>query len=132
MSRTVLLMLLLALSFLLAVGHHFAYEFFWYWRFWWFDILMHLGGGAFVALAANLAGTRRITTLVILALAVGLVWEGFEFLIGVTYYPSMVTDTALDLLDDVLGAVAIYAIIEWWNSQSLLPVAPDASPDQIS
>lgn len=118
------------MSFLLAVGHHFAYEYFWYWRYWWFDIVMHFGGGAFVALAAYLAGMRRPTTIVGLALVVGVVWEVFEYMIGYTYYPSLIADTALDLLDDVLGGVAIYAIIEWWNSRLPSRVAPGASPDQ--
>jgi len=38
---------------LVAVGvtNYFAYQFFWYWRFWWFDIVMHTLGGFIVGSA---------------------------------------------------------------------------------
>lgn len=46
--RTTYAIFLIVLAVLIGVLNFYAYEFFWYWRYWWFDILMHTLGGIWV------------------------------------------------------------------------------------
>ena len=80
------------------------------WTFWWYDIVFHSIGGAWVALllytlfvfygyephfARTLAGV----------ICIGILWELFEFAIGAPREANYALDTSLDLLMDVVGGV---------------------------
>ncbi|HVW71842.1 MAG TPA: hypothetical protein VHB93_01670 [Candidatus Paceibacterota bacterium] len=104
----------LASAAVLAALHIWAIMHFIYWKYRWFDTPMHMLGGATIGLIAiGLLGNRwqpwRYLALIALA-AFG--WELFEYVFGITgvtatYY---VWDTAHDVLNDVIGAVAVYFV----------------------
>lgn len=126
MTRVHALSLLLGLGLVLAVTHNLAYQYSWYWHYWWLDLLMHLGGGAFIAGVTLLSGAvQRPLKVVAVVLTVGVAWEVFELVTKITYSRSYALDTSLDLLMDVCGALLLCAIMHWWHkvSQSTLPVA---------
>lgn len=96
----------------LYLGIHLRYVF----TISWWDIVLHMLGGAWVALASvwffGLFGIRRsIIQCVLIALSVGLAWELFEYIFGIggSNFMSYRLDTAKDLLDDMIGgAIAGY------------------------
>jgi hypothetical protein len=93
-----------------------------YWSMPWYDIPMHFFGGVWVALAVlwvsemPFAGwvKARLSIPSILAsvVAVGIAWEVYELAFGITgfHVPGFVFDTALDLVMDVLGGVAVVTL----------------------
>ena len=103
-------------------------------RVWWYDIPMHLAGGAAVALGMHLAlaslERRKLTPrlppclrllfLVAAAALVGVAWELYEFLmdlyvhLGPVVQPS-VADTMKDFANDLIGAVAAGAAAEHFS-----------------
>jgi hypothetical protein len=112
------------LAFLIAVLHFIATEFYIYWHYWWFDILMHFLGGLLISLIflwiAYLSGyvgrtQRKKSHTFILALGssliIGLGWELFEYMTGLTFVLSFEDyrlDTLLDLCMDIAGGLAGY------------------------
>ncbi len=96
-----------------------------YWRFWWLDLLAHFCGGVFIALLllwfSFFSGYTRCSLpsrnalflcMVGGALAVGVGWEVFERLLGLSWSPEGYwTDTLLDLFMDAIGALAAYLFI---------------------
>lgn len=56
------------------------------------------------------SGQRLWWTLIGIGVLLGVVWEGFEWLIGIIGSPK---DTAIDLAMDMLGALAAAALIAW-------------------
>lgn len=126
MTRVHALSLLLGLGLVLAVTHNLSYQYSWYWHYWWLDLLMHLGGGAFIAGVTLLSGAvQQPLRVVAVVLSVGVAWEVFEFVTKITYSRSYALDTSLDLLMDVGGALLLYAIMSGWHrlSRSPLPAA---------
>jgi hypothetical protein len=96
-----------------------AEYFYWYWTYKWFDIPMHFLSGLWVGLAALYLSfhttylseqVRRVAPFLLAigaGLLVGLVWEGYEYLVWVytdTLPPNHRPDSLLDLVMDVLGA----------------------------
>lgn len=94
-----------------------ALEHFFYWTYWWYDIVMHFLGGAFVGsatawalvrfgVARGMTTTQRAYAALAAILVVGIGWEVFEyvngFFIGET---NIFFDTTLDLIMDVIGAL---------------------------
>jgi hypothetical protein len=101
-----------------------------YWTITWYDIPMHFFGGVWVALAAlwvpemPLADRLRKgmfclfpSTGSILAsvIAVGIAWEVYEVVFGIAdvRMAGYAFDTALDLVMDTLGGLAVAMI--WWR-----------------
>lgn len=111
----------------------------WYWRTWWYDVPMHLAGGAWSALlffyifeerwktlSAIYRGEnkRRLKILITFALAlsfvalIGVLWEFFEFLFDTfvaTKYSwrnsqQGLMDTMGDLFNDLLGGLALSVV----------------------
>ncbi len=83
-----------------------------YWRWWWFDIPMHVLGGVWGALCAAWLLARRgepvsLLWCLIFTLVAGVAWEFFEYSEGIAFpqYLSYGADTAKDLSMDLLGAV---------------------------
>lgn len=97
---------------LLAVIHVIAIELYLYWHFFWFDIFMHLFGGAVVALGLHTLADLRIIkrvylktgTVLFLVFLIALLWELFEFSAGVPIESDFILDTTSDLLIGLCGA----------------------------
>ncbi len=100
----------------------------WYTRIWWIDVLLHILGGAWVALAffyvqRHFAPHLResVPPLIHLVLAVGVVmlvgvmWEWLEFAFDYFFFPEKfgfraqlgLPDTMGDLLSDFIGGLAL-------------------------
>ena len=83
---------------------------------WWIDIPQHFLGGLWVGLACLwlFAVARRpipgLLTLFLMVFAIGIAWEIYEYVFGISYGPMYVYDTAKDLLMDCVGALCAYAI----------------------
>lgn len=114
----------LALSALLAAAHIYGVEHFLYWKYRWFDTPMHmLGGAAIGTFAIALIGPvwRPWTYLGVIAV-VAFGWELFEALAGISVLPGVdyTWDTAHDILNDVIGATAVYAVARFtaWKTVS--------------
>lgn len=101
----------LLLSLVIAVLQRYALANFLYWYYPWFDVPMHLLGGVVIAtvLVAFLHSCRPLL-FVILAAAIFTGWEVFEFALGFPRELNYVFDTSLDLLNDAIGAVLVYAL----------------------
>jgi len=105
---------------IIATLHALATYFSWYWSIWWFDILMHFLGGAWIGLVSiwffffsnrvehTLKNKKNIIlTAVISVSLIGLLWEVFEFSLSkliVFNELNSIIDTATDLFVDILGA----------------------------
>lgn len=127
MPRPYLLALLLAVSLAMAIVHNLAFMYFWYWRFWWLDLLMHTSGGFFIAGAIYLSEIPIKTYAVIgIAFLVSVLWEVFELVAGVSYSSTYTLDTGLDLICGVFGTLVMCAMMLRWHKKSalLLPVEP--------
>ena len=121
-ERKEVLFVSFALIILIGVLNIWALNNFWYWVYWWFDILMHFLGGLWVGVMAiwvyylsGLLGKPLITKKNVLILSfvsvlvVGIGWEVFEIFIKETINePGFIIDTLGDLLFDLLGAFVAY------------------------
>lgn len=106
----------------LAVVHIAATEFFFYWRYLWFDIPVHFLGGVCVALGISVLPFFRVhwferfrkpLPYILLTLAVGVIWEVFEVFSGVVVIDeTFIPDTVLDLTMDALGGYVGYGLAE--------------------
>lgn len=110
---------LMALA-VLAVLHTLALRFYLYWRHEWFDMPMHLFGGAVVALGVFAAADLRVPpfrslrqfggTLAVVAL-VALVWECFEYASGISVVDErFALDTVSDLVIGLIGGIIGYGV----------------------
>lgn len=112
---------LLALALLIAGLHYLANEFYLYWAWWWFDILMHFLGGALVA-GSVLWLTRfevpisirhtipRFTVAFLAVLTIGILWEVLEWVTGAYSALNYTLDTVLDIAMDIVGMLAAYLL----------------------
>ncbi len=106
----------------LAITHYVATINFLYWRYTWLDIPMHFLGGLCVALGFSILPFFRITlperyrTLIwylLMVFAVGIAWEVFEYINGISLaspHERLLTDTLGDLFFDLLGGYTGYFI----------------------
>ncbi|MCP6720240.1 MAG: hypothetical protein KJI72_02920 [Patescibacteria group bacterium] len=118
---------LLFITLVVVAGHALGILLHWYNKYFFFDIIVHFSGGAWIIFAAfaflpvlrenlNLMSKARfVLSLALLALFIGVLWEIFEFSIdryaffrwgfipGVQGSPL---DTLLDLIIDTLGGIA--------------------------
>jgi len=112
----------------------------WYLRWDWFDTIQHFLGGFFVAilmtayLKDHLISGNKLKNILIIAGAtvfIGVVWEFSEFIANQTlveptrkyfgidaYFMGDLADTMTDLLLDMLGAFALFAIHSLWRRNS--------------
>ncbi|HEC32659.1 MAG TPA: hypothetical protein ENI63_00170 [Candidatus Kaiserbacteria bacterium] len=110
---------------LIAVLHIIALEFFLYWIYSWFDILMHFLGGLFVVLSAlwfffqsgYVRINQNIRNIIIVSVSsivlIGVSWEIFEVIAGVPIEDNYILDTITDLIMDVVGTiVATFAFVK--------------------
>jgi len=107
--------LVLVISILNKIGG----DFFLYWKFWWYDIVMHFLGGVAIGFIAlwyyYFSGyIKKINKKIpfiylytfIVVFSVGIGWEVFEFLLEVDFSNNYIPDTSLDLIMDILGSVS--------------------------
>jgi len=117
MNRQHVLYLLFILLVLIASLHFIGQERYWYWIFWWFDLVTHFLFGLWVGIFAlwilflsRYVGVRTfhpfrafIFTL-IAVLSVGIGWEVFEVWAGIPIKDGHTLDTVFDILMDISGA----------------------------
>ena len=95
---------------------------FYFWYYPWFDIVLHLVGGLTIGFwGAALASRRQFPPrlaagcIVILAVLIGVLWESFEYISGLTVgKPDYWFDTMTDLGNGFVGAslvVLFYSVI---------------------
>lgn len=117
--RLRLLLGILILSGIIFVLQDIALAEFLYWRWWWFDILMHfLGGvlvGALALFVSDLFKTPFTLTFVIFLVGIGVGWEVFERMFGLYNAIGYWEDTILDLIMDTIGALIVYAGVKLWK-----------------
>lgn len=91
-----------------------------YWNLWWFDIFLHLMGGAWLSLALlwliyysgyipapHRPLFREFLLVMFLVLAIGILWEVFEWSVGATFaIEGYWLDTMSDIACDVAGGLA--------------------------
>lgn len=97
-----------------------------FWRFWWWDVILHVLGGMWVALAVAWLLRLRDTHIslfqcALAAFVVGVAWELFElaFHIGGSVFLSYPVDTAKDLVDDVAGGVAAWFLVRYIEKEMI-------------
>lgn len=96
-----------------------AVLYFLYWRYDWFDNLMHLLGGATIgAFVVGLLLAVRPRAYIVLLIIAFVSWEVFEYFAGLPRESNYAFDTATDLLMDALGALAVYIVARYtiWRS----------------
>src|SRR3989344_817648 len=118
--RKILLDKVALLIVVVFLTHLVATFFYLYWRFWWFDLLMHLLGGVWLGLfsawfvffsgyvSERVATRRNIVLASLLTVVVlGGGWEVFEYSLGVadSAAQSYSADVSTDFLMDTLGAL---------------------------
>lgn len=99
----------LILAGILAFLQHIALEQLLYWRYPWFDTLMHFVGGLTVAaFGIALLARRRAFVFLGAMLTVAVGWELFELAINAQREANFYFDTSLDLLMDACGMSLAY------------------------
>ena len=133
--RKNVLIFILFLAGLVAILNYVAIDNFLYWRFWWFDILMHFLGGLLIGLMSLWAyfysdffknSKVEKNILIIISLIsvwfIGVGWEIFEILIEPEYFKEgYILDTILDLVMDTLGAIVAGLILLKINKKDVPP-----------
>lgn len=124
MQNQVITIFIISLATLAAI-HILALQFFLYWRYEWFDMPMHLFGGAVVALGVFAARElnipffiREVTFNRVLAsvLLIAIAWELFEFTGGISVVQeTFILDTATDIVAGILGGS-----IGFWVGKSIV------------
>lgn len=101
-----------------------------YWTVIWFDMIMHFLGGLFVSLfffsilsllKSRLSYTEKLVLGVIFTVLVGLVWEYYELVIGVTNLADTAYwgDTGMDIVMDTLGSIAGVLFVHWVEKKNV-------------
>lgn len=94
-----------------------------YYFIWWLDIPQHFLGGAWLALTFLWLSfviqhyKPTFFHLFLAVCAVGVAWEVYEYVFGISYGPLYTFDTSKDLLMDCMGAITAYLVAR----QFLLP-----------
>lgn len=111
------------LSLLIALLQFCATRNFWYWEYWWFDIVMHFLGGLFVVGSylwlVRFEAPRIIAKHIplflsafVVVLVIGVAWELFEYGTGMYNAVNYTLDTTLDLFTDGAGMLFAYFIFK--------------------
>ena len=103
----------------IAIIHGLALFFELYWRYWWFDSIVHIFGGIFIVfILATLAATGWLSyrfgnsfniTITLGAIMIG--WEIFGIILIGGLKESFFMDTSLDLFFGILGGMIGYRLI---------------------
>ncbi len=111
---------LLILSGVVFILNKVALVHFFYWRFWWYDIMMHFTGGILIGglilwgilrVRPNISRGSLFLMLVIGTIIVGMGWEVMEYTGGITNGEAgYAFDTVKDLINDTLGGLLAWSI----------------------
>lgn len=123
--------ILFAASLLLVYVHATALEAQWYVIYPGFDVLIHLFGGALIALFAlfvyravypktkdTMLSFGAIVLLIMATIGVGIIWEVLEQQLQLTYDAGYSIATAKDLAVDFAGALLAVTGIRWWHRKA--------------
>ena len=117
MDRMRILKSLIFLMFFIFLVDLAAKEFYFYFTFWWFDVIMHFLSGAWVGFFFTYVFSRKnnlplsVLKVILWVLIVGILWEFFEVYTQnyLTGSPFNTFDTVSDIFLDLLGGFsAIY------------------------
>ncbi len=107
------------LSLIFASTHGIAVSASLYWYYWWFDILMHFWGGLLIALGVTTLATFRrfdfkssYRLVFLTSVALVIVWELFEWIIGVVSPQEYWIDTSIDMFLGIFGATVGYVMLK--------------------
>jgi hypothetical protein len=115
-NQNIFLFVLLLLTGALYYLDSIAQVNFYYWTFWWYDIMMHFLGGfvvsgfglwVFVRVAPRpqVSLWHTILLSIGIGMSIGIGWELFEYFNGMyADQPGIVADTAGDLIMDFIGS----------------------------
>ena len=99
---------------LLLILHVYGMSGHWYLYFPYFDLITHFLGGVGIALSA-LYVMKNPKHIILISIIAGIVWEIFEVYYDITGWPissiNYQIDTAIDIVMDTLGAVAVWLIV---------------------
>ncbi|MES2225629.1 MAG: hypothetical protein V4480_02355 [Patescibacteria group bacterium] len=111
MNRRPLFAALILTALLLAL-HLYGLSTYFYWYHRWFDIPMHiLGGAAIGAFLLAFFAVRRTALYFSCMLAVAVIWEIFEYIMGIsTGQSGYWFDTIKDILDGMIGSGITFAV----------------------
>lgn len=118
MLKTTTVLFLVSLS-VLAVLHLIALALYLYWQVWWFDIPMHLLGGATVVLGLHTVADLRIVphrvvllplNVLVILLGTAIAWEMFQYTVTEVMKPDYVSDTLLDIVLGLVGGAVGYTV----------------------
>ncbi len=117
--RLRLLISTLVLAGVIALLQDIALAEYLYWKWWWFDILMHFLGGVLVGgiglIISDVLNTPKKITLLFSLLAIGIGWEVFEWVFGLYDGAWDPVDTGIDLIMDTLGVLVVYSGVKLWK-----------------
>lgn len=123
MTRSNFLTLFLTTSVAIGLFQYFGIYFSLYWLIPWFDIFMHILGGAWIALityifysyTANENGATNpplVLCIIMTVILIGVLWEWYELTNGLTHSEiNYFRDTLSDLIFDIIGASAVYLFV---------------------
>lgn len=116
MKNKIFLSILFLLSVIIVVLNIYAGKYFWYWRFWWFDLVMHFTGGVTIALIlfyfSQVFGLKekiKISSLILFfTVFIATVWEVTEFFIDYNLFgKNYFFDTITDIFIALVGATIV-------------------------
>ena len=147
-----LLNIMVVVIYLLVIAHGAAMWLYLYWTLPWFDLVTHFVGGVWVAFASlwlvfysgylkpenTPARTKKnmlLTALISVAI-VGIIWEVYEFVgqywLNVTFASNYSWDTFVDVVMDMVGALAAYWIFSRFiYKESVKSIIPGSDPESI-
>ncbi len=118
MLKTTTIIFLIALS-VLAVLHLIALSLYLYWQVWWFDIPMHLLGGASIVLGLHTLADLRMAprslatslgNVLLIVLGIAIAWEMFQYAVTEVLKHNYISDTLGDIAVGLLGSLVGYTI----------------------
>lgn len=110
-----LLFVQLGVAGIVAGLHIYGMAHFYYWLFPWYDIPAHLFGGLWAGLfaywvAVKIGKEPSVLLCIAAAFLIGVIWELFEFLTGITNFPIEILDALGDISMDALGGLLGYLL----------------------
>lgn len=121
MNKKKLLVRITSLILFILVLHLLAFQFYWYYSVWWFDMPMHILGGFWLGLVfiwflkPKDLSFNTVAKIILWALVVGLFWEIFEIFAFnfITGTPFNALDTLSDICFDLVGSgISIFYFIK--------------------
>jgi len=124
MRNQALLLPIAIVGLAIAILYPLAFAYLLFWNLWWYDLLLHFLGGAFVVTVARwslasapqsvlrLSRLRPLLFYIAITVFIGVLWEFFEFAADLTYIRSGYwVDTYTDLIMDMLGGAFAYLLL---------------------